>query len=136
MKKKRILVVEDHSITRRGLTNFLLSVNSELEVVEARNGREAVDQVAKKPPVVIIMDMVMPHMDGARAALEIKSSWPAVKILLLLLDPGQGQSALDSGADAYLLKDSDPGELLEVLAEMGLSAFNQADLKSVSTAEL
>ena len=120
MKKKRILVVEDHSITRRGLTNFLLSVNSELEVVEAKNGREALDRVAGQHPDVIIMDMVMPHMDGASAAREIKTGWPDVKILLLLLDPKHGKLALESGADTYLLKDSDPGELLEVLEEMGI----------------
>ena len=118
MKKKRILVVEDHSITRRGLKNYLSSANPALEIEEARNGRQAVDHVAAKPPDVIIMDMVMPHLDGASATQEIKASWPEVKVLLLLLDPEQGQSALESGADAYLLKDSDPGELLEVLEEM------------------
>jgi two-component system NarL family response regulator len=121
MKKMRILIVEDHSITRRGLTNYLLSAYPEIEIEEARNGREAVDRVAAQPPDAIIMDMVMPRMDGARASREIKARWPEVKIVLLLLDPGQGQSALDSGADAYLLKHSDPGDLLEVLGELGIT---------------
>jgi len=120
MIKKRILVVEDHSITRRGLINYLLSAYPEFEIEQARNGSEAVDRVAVRTPDVIIMDMVMPRMDGASAAREIKAGWPEVKILLLLLDPGQGQLALESGADAYLLKDSDPGELLEVLEELGV----------------
>lgn len=119
MKQKRILVVEDHSITRRGLTNYLMSAYPLVEIEQAKNGREALDRVAETRPDVIIMDMVMPRMDGASAAREIKAGWPNVKILLLLLDPEQGQLALTSGADAYLLKDSDPRELFEVLEEMG-----------------
>ena len=117
-----ILVVEDHSITRRGLTNYLLSAYPKIEIEEARNGREAVDRVAAQTPDAIIMDMVMPRMDGARASREIKARWPQVKIVLLLLDPSQGQSALESGADAYLLKDGDPGELLELLEEIGIAS--------------
>lgn len=118
----RFLVVEDHSVTRRGLVNYLLSAYPEIEIEEARNGHEAVDRVAAQTPDAIIMDMVMPRMDGARASREIKARWPQVKIVLLLLDPSQGQSALESGADAYLLKDSDPGELLEVLEEIGIAS--------------
>ncbi|MEA3441525.1 MAG: response regulator transcription factor [Chloroflexota bacterium] len=119
--KKRILVVEDHTITRHGITNYLLSAYPNLEIEEARNGREAVDRIAEETPDVIIMDMVMPRMDGARATREIKAGWPSVKIVLMLLDPKQGQLALESGADAYLLKDGDPGELLGVLEEMEFS---------------
>ena len=127
MKKKRILLVEDHSITRRGLKSYLSSACPELDVEEARNGREALDCVAAQPPAVIIMDMVMPRLDGATATKEIKASWPEVKIILLLLDPGQGQSALESGADAYLLKDSDPGSLLEVISDMGIPSLGAGD---------
>jgi DNA-binding NarL/FixJ family response regulator len=127
MEKKRILVVEDHSITRRGLKNYLLSAYPEIEIEEARNGREALDRVTIQPPDVIIMDMVMPRMDGASATREIKARWPGVKIVLLLLDPGQGQSALDCGADAYLLKEGDTHELLEVLGEMGIAALDTDD---------
>jgi DNA-binding NarL/FixJ family response regulator len=122
MKKKHILIVEDHSITRRGLKNYLLSAYPELEIEEARNGREAVDRVAAKAPDLIIMDMIMPRMDGASATYEIKASWPEVKILLLLLDPRQGQSALESGADAYLLKDGDPGELIDAVGDLGIAS--------------
>lgn len=127
MHKKRILVVEDHSITRRGLMNYLMSASAELEIEGARNGREAVDLVAKQLQDIVIMDMVMPHLDGASATQEIKARWPEVKVLLLLLDPKQGQSALESGADAYLLKNSDPGELLEVLSEMGIATLETGD---------
>ena len=121
MKIQTILVVEDHTISRRGLKNFLSAAYPEFEIEDARNGREAVDRVsAHQPPDVIIMDMVMPRLDGVKATREIKSQWPEVKIILLILDPGQGQLALESGADSYLLKTSDSGELLAVLGDMGL----------------
>ena len=118
----RILLVEDHSITRRSLKNYLLAAYPGLGIEQARNGREALDRVAIKPPDVVIMDMVMPRLDGARAAQKIKFSWPQVKILLLLLDPTQGGLALESGADAYLLKGGDPQELLCALEDMGIAA--------------
>jgi NarL family two-component system response regulator LiaR len=120
MKKKRILVVEDHAITLRSLKNYLMAVYPEFEIKYARNGREAVNRVAIQPPDVIVMDMVMPYLDGAKATQEIKARWPEVKVVLLLLDPKQGQLALESGADAYLLKAGDVSELLSVLGEMGI----------------
>jgi DNA-binding NarL/FixJ family response regulator len=127
MNNKRILLVEDHSLTRRGLKNYLLSAFPEIKVEEAKNGREAVDRVSVQLPDVIIMDMIMPRLDGARATQEIKSSWPGVKIILLLLDPGQGQLALECGADAYLLKEGDGGELLSILREMGIASLEEGD---------
>ena len=118
MKKKRILVVEDHSITRRSLMAFLTSKWPEFAIEEARNGREAVERVTAHPPDAIVMDLVMPHLDGAKATREIKAQWPEVKIIILILDPGQGQQALQAGADAYLLKEGDPGELLALISEL------------------
>ena len=122
MKKKRILVVEDHAITLRSLKNYLMAVYPELEIKYARNGREAVDRVAVQPPDVIVMDMVMPYLDGAKATQEIKARWPEVKVVLLLLDPKQGQLALESGADAYLFKSGDVNDLVSVLGEMGIAS--------------
>jgi CheY-like chemotaxis protein len=130
MKMKYILVVEDHSITRRGLCNYLSSAFPEFEIQEARNGRDAVDQVAAQQPDVIIMDMVMPRMDGGTAAEEIKLHWPEVKILLLLLETEQGHRALESGADAYLLKYGDPGELVKVLGDLGITSVEADSLNS------
>ena len=121
MKKKRILVVEDHAITLRSLKNYLMAVYPEFEIKFARNGREAVNRVAIQPPDVIVMDMVMPYLDGAKATQEIKARWPEVKIILLLLDPKQGHLALESGADAYLFKSGDVNDLVSVLGEMGIA---------------
>ena len=126
----RILLAEDHAITRRGLKSYLIAAYPGVEIEQARNGREALDRVAIMPPDVVIMDMVMPRLDGARAAQEIKSSWPEVKILLLLLDPAQGGLALASGADAYLLKCGDPEELLDALEDMGIAVLEGREPKA------
>jgi CheY-like chemotaxis protein len=118
MKKKRILVVEDHSITRRSLVALITSKWPDLTVEEARNGREAMDKVNAQPPDAIVMDLVMPYLDGAKATREIKAQKPGIKIIILILDPSQGQKALEAGADAYLLKEGDPGELLNLISEL------------------
>jgi DNA-binding NarL/FixJ family response regulator len=128
MSKKRILVVDDHSITRRSLMALLTSKWPEFAIEGARNGREAVDKVTAHPPDVIIMDLVMPHLDGAKATREIKAQWPEIKIIILILDPTQGQQALEAGADAYLLKEGDPGELLAVISELVLPDSESSDL--------
>ena len=116
-----IVLVEDHAITLRSLKNYLMAVYPEFEIKYARNGREAVNRVAIQPPDVIVMDMVMPYLDGAKATQEIKARWPEVKIILLLLDPKQGNLALESGADAYLFKSGDVNDLVSVLGEMGIA---------------
>jgi DNA-binding NarL/FixJ family response regulator len=128
MKKNRILVVDDHSITRRSLKAFLNNKWPEFAVEEARNGREAVDKVTAHPPDAIVMDLVMPHLDGAKATREIKAQWPEVKVIILILDPSQGQQALQAGADAYLLKEGDPGELLALISELILTDSESGDL--------
>jgi DNA-binding NarL/FixJ family response regulator len=128
MKKKHILVVEDHSLTRRSLMAFLNSKWPELTIEAARNGREAVDKVAAHPPEVIVMDLVMPHLDGAKATREIKSQWPEVKVIILILDPNQGNQAVQAGADGYLLKDGDPNELHTLISELVVLDSESVDL--------
>jgi two-component system NarL family response regulator len=75
------------------------------------------------------MDLVMPYLDGVKATREIKAQWPEIKIIILILDPTQGQQALEAGADAYLLKEGDPGELLAVISELVLPDSESSDLK-------
>jgi DNA-binding NarL/FixJ family response regulator len=128
MSKKRILIVDDHSITRRSLMALFTSKWPEFTIEGARNGREAVDKVIALPPEAIVMDLVMPHLDGAKATREIKAQWPEVKVIILILDPSQGQQALQAGADAYLLKEGDPDELLTLISELILTDSESGDL--------
>ena len=74
------------------------------------------------------MDLVMPYLDGVKATREIKAQWPEVKVIILILDPNQGQQALQAGADAYLLKEGDPVELLAVISELILPDSESSDL--------
>lgn len=128
MNQKRILVVEDHSITRCSLMALLNSKWPEFTIEDSRNGREAVDKVSDHPPDVIVMDLVMPRLDGAKTTREIKAQWPEVKVILLLLDPRQGQQAFESGADAYLLKEGNPDELLTLISELIVPDSESGDL--------
>jgi two-component system NarL family response regulator len=74
------------------------------------------------------MDLVMPHLDGAKATREIKAQWPEIKIIILILERSQGQQALQAGVDAYLFKEGDPGELLAVISELGVPDSESGDL--------
>lgn len=105
--------------------NFLTSKWLDYVVEEARNGREAVTKVTAHPPDVIVMDLVMPHLDGAWATREIKAQWPEIKVIILVLEPSQGQGALQAGADSYLLKDSDPDELPGVIRELSKAELRE-----------
>ncbi len=113
----RILVVDDHAIVREGL-RALLDGKPDLCVVgEADNGQVAVQLAGELIPDVILMDLVMPIMDGIAAIVEIKKFQPDARILVLtsFAEDGQIFTAIQSGALGYLLKDSSPAELVEAI---------------------
>lgn len=113
----RILVVDDHAIVREGL-RALLDGKPDLCVVgEAANGELAVQLAGELIPDVILMDLVMPVMDGIAATVEIKKSQPDARILVLtsFTEDEQIFAAIHSGALGYLLKDSSPTELVEAI---------------------
>ena len=83
MKKTRILIADDHAVVRLGLSS-LFSAQKDMEVVaQAKNGEEAVHLAAEMRPDVIIMDLVMPHMDGADATTKIRETLPDAKVVML-----------------------------------------------------
>jgi two-component system, NarL family, response regulator LiaR len=110
----RILIVDDHPVVRKGL-RCLLAEETDLQVVgEATTGRQAVEMVERLSPQVILMDLVMPEMSGIDAIRHINARHPEVRILVMtsfstdeMLFP-----AIKAGALGYLLKDSDPDELI------------------------
>ena len=113
----RLLIVDDHEIVRKGLT-VLLSTEKDIEVVgEARNGSEAVAKCASLEPDVVLMDLVMPEMDGIEATGRITDTHPDTKILVLTSFAADDKvfPAVKAGALGYLLKDSSPEELLEAI---------------------
>lgn len=119
-KKIRILIADDHAVVRRGLRTILLS-EPEMELVdEAADGIEAVLKARACRPDVILLDMVMPRLDGLGAIQQIKQENPAARILVLtsFAEDDKLFPAIKSGALGYLLKDSSPEQLLQAIRDV------------------
>ena len=113
----RILIADDHSVVRQGLRMFL-SLDPELEVIgEAENGEEAVARARALNPDVVLMDMLMPVMDGVTATTQIRSEMPDTEVIALtsVLDDGTVVGAVRAGAIGYLLKDTEADELCRAI---------------------
>ena len=109
----RILIVDDHSVVRQGLRMFL-SRDEELEIIgEAENGAQAVTLAGELRPDVILMDMLMPVMDGIEATGVIRKSLPDTEVIALtsVLEDAAIVGAIKAGAIGYLLKDTQASEL-------------------------
>ena len=119
-KKIRILIADDHAVVRRGLRTILLS-EPEMELVdEAADGMEAVLKARACRPDVILLDMVMPRLDGLGAIQQIKHENAAARILVLtsFAEDDKLFPAIKSGALGYLLKDSAPEQLLQAIRDV------------------
>ena len=115
----RVMVVDDHTMVRRGLATFL-KVYDDLELVaEASNGKKAIELCNQVSPDVILMDLMMPEMDGATAIRHIRQQYPKTQIIALTSFKDQEivQNALQSGAIGYLLKDVSASELARAIRE-------------------
>jgi NarL family two-component system response regulator LiaR len=113
----RVMIVDDHSMVRRGLATFL-RVKADLELVgEASNGGQAVDMCEQVCPDVILMDLVMPGMDGTTATRLIRQRWPEVQVIALtsFQEKELVQEVLQAGAISYLLKNVSADELAEAI---------------------
>src|SRR5918992_4778874 len=109
----RILITDDHGVVRQGLRMFL-SLDPDLEVVgEAENGQEALAMARDLLPDVVLMDLLMPVMDGIQATGAIRSELPDVEVIALtsVLEDASVTGAVRAGAIGYLLKDTDAEEL-------------------------
>ena len=119
-KSIRILVADDHAIIRKGIA-AMLAVVPDIELVgTATNGREAVVMAVELNPDVILMDLVMPEMDGIEAIRSIKADLPEARILVLTTFAGEDKifPAIQSGALGYQLKDSGPDDLMQAIRQV------------------
>ena len=113
----RVMIVDDHDMVRKGLATFL-KVSADLELVaEARDGQEALLMCEKVQPDVVLMDLVMPEMDGMTATRAIRERWPQVQVIALtsFQEHGMVQEALQAGAIGYLLKNVSIDDLAEAI---------------------
>lgn len=118
----RVLIVDDHAIVRRGI-RALLATEPGIQVVgEAKDGREAIAGVERLTPDVVLMDLVMPGMDGLVAIRHISTQHPQMAVLVLTSFSGDDRvfPALRAGALGYLLKDSSPEELVHAIHQVHL----------------
>lgn len=109
----RILLVDDHAVVRSGLSKFLMVAKDLKLVGEASDGSEALQMVSLHKPDVVLMDLMMPGMDGVTATREIKKKYPQVKVIALTSFAEQNlvQGALQAGAMGYLQKNITAKEL-------------------------
>ena len=113
----RVLIVDDHAMVRSGLKNFIYAYEWMTPVGEAANGAEAVAFCASNPVDVVLMDMVMPEMDGTEATLRILALGKPIKIIVLtsFFEQDMVEQALKTGATSYLLKNVNAGELAQAI---------------------
>jgi NarL family two-component system response regulator LiaR len=113
----RVLLADDHSVVRQGLRMFL-SLDSDLEIVgEAANGSEAVQMAHALQPEVVLMDLLMPVMDGITAITHLRRDLPEIEIVALtsVLEDTAVMGAIRAGAIGYLLKDTEADELRKAI---------------------
>lgn len=119
--KIKVMIVDDHLVVLRGLRYFL-QTQANIEIVgQAQNGEEALFKIAELKPDVVLMDLIMPIMDGIEATQRIKKEYPHVKVIILtsFSDRDSVLPAIKAGAIGYQLKDIEPDLLVEtILAAM------------------
>ena len=113
--KIKVLIVDDHQVVRQGLRTFLELHEDILVVGEAGDGVSAVEMVRQLKPDVVLMDLVMPRLDGIEATRQVKALEPGVKVIALtsFTEDEKVFPSIQAGASSYLLKDVSPDDLVD-----------------------
>lgn len=131
----RILIADDHAVVRQGLRMFL-ALDSELDVIgEATNGLQALQMAHKLKPDVILMDLLMPEMDGVSATTAVRRELPDIEVIALtsVLEDSAVIGAIRAGAIGYLLKDTESDDLIRAIKA---AAAGQVQLSPKAAARL
>lgn len=139
----RVFLVDDHTIVRAGLAAYLDTEPGMVVVGEAGDGKAALNQIAVLAnsdalPDVVLMDLLMPTMDGIATTAEIKRRWPVVEVVAVtsFLEEDKIRGALEAGATGYLLKDADASDVGEAIraAVAGEMHIDPAAAKALTAA--
>ena len=109
----RVLLVDDHAMVRRGMRDFL-GLHADIEIVgEASDGAAAIEQALALRPDIVVMDLMMPGVDGIEATTRIKAEAPEVEVIALtsFIEEARVVAAIEAGASGFLLKDAEADEL-------------------------
>ncbi len=131
----RVLIVDDHAVVRQGLRMFL-RIDPEIDVVgEAEDGEEALRLAAELQPDVVLMDLLMPRMDGITAITHLHETWPDIEVIALtsVLEDMSVVGAIKAGAMGYLLKDTEADQLCRSIKA---AAAGQVQLSPQAAARL
>jgi CheY-like chemotaxis protein len=116
----RVLIVDDHAVVRQGLRTFI-DLQEDMEVIgEGENGNDAIHLSARLHPDIVLLDLVMPQMDGVTATAGIKAAYPQARVIILTSfgEDDKVIPAIQAGAQGYLLKTIQPEELIQALREI------------------
>lgn len=130
-----VLLVDDHTLVRQGL-KLLLSQDPDIRIVgEAANGLQALEQVAKLRPEVVLMDLMMPEMDGVTAIAQLRKDFPEVEVIALtsVLEDASVITAVRNGAIGYLLKDM---QAMDLCRSIKAAAAGQVQLAPEAASRL
>jgi DNA-binding NarL/FixJ family response regulator len=117
MHKTRILLVDDHQLVRAGFRSLLTEIPSVQVVAEANDGYEALNQLGKYRPDLVLMDIAMPRLNGLEAVARASKEFPNTKVIVLSMHANEEYvvQALRAGASGYLIKDAAVGELARAI---------------------
>jgi DNA-binding NarL/FixJ family response regulator len=109
---RRVLIADDRLASRKGLRALLLTQPDIQVVGEVANGERAIQFIKAEKPDVVIMDAIMPVMNGLEATRLIKDNWRGIRVVILTLHDDIREEALEAGADAFLVKGCSPDDLI------------------------
>lgn len=112
----RVLVADDEPRARQSLRALLTTQPQVALIAEATNGQEALDQVNRHHPDVVLLDVRMPELDGLETTRRIKARWPGTRVIVHSMYPEYRAEALAAGADAFIIKGDPPDELLRLIS--------------------
>lgn len=118
-KQINILIADDHLVIRSGIKAVLMAYGDINLVGEASNGQEAIDMCEKYKPDVVLMDLLMPVIDGIEATASIIKNWPNIKVIILssFKDSDLIQNSLKAGAISYMLKNASAEEIVSAIRD-------------------